>query len=100
MVTSKFCSNVALPTLISIIIPITRSKAPAHNKFHFVILYLLHFPTLYPISNVPLPEGRGTLSGNLRRRNMAVFTPSNVAPPTLPQPPESIYTNGNVFMGY
>jgi hypothetical protein len=29
-----------------------------HVKFHFLTLYLLHFPTLYPLSNVSLAEGR------------------------------------------
>jgi hypothetical protein len=30
----------------------------AHNKVHFLTLYLLHFLTLYPISNIPLQERR------------------------------------------
>jgi hypothetical protein len=32
-------------------------EAFAHNKAHLIIVYLLHFPALYPLSNVPLPDG-------------------------------------------
>jgi hypothetical protein len=46
------------PPNVKIKIPIPRSKVPAHNNTRFLILYLLHFPKLYPFSNVPLPEGR------------------------------------------
>jgi hypothetical protein len=60
----KFHSNSALKTSIPKH-PIILSKAlapftsifSAHNKVHFLTIYLLHFPKLYPLSNVPLPEG-------------------------------------------
>jgi hypothetical protein len=51
-------SNAVLPKLISKLIPFTRSKVPALYKVHFLTLYLLLFPKLYRISDVPLPEGR------------------------------------------
>jgi hypothetical protein len=54
----------ALSTLISKLISIIRSNAPAqlvssaHNKIHFQTLYPFYFLELYPLSNVPLPEGQ------------------------------------------
>jgi hypothetical protein len=55
MVTSTFRSNAALRTLIQKLHPIIGSKPPspllhsAHN---------VHILKLYPLSNVPIPEGR------------------------------------------
>jgi hypothetical protein len=31
--------------------------ASGHKKANFLTLHLLHFPTLYPFSDVPVPEG-------------------------------------------
>jgi hypothetical protein len=60
---NQFHSNAAIPTLISKLIPIIRSKSPlqilssAHNIVHTLSLYHFYFPKLYPSTNVPLPEG-------------------------------------------
>jgi hypothetical protein len=39
----------------------------AHNKFHFLTLYLIHFPTPYLLSSIHLSEGRA----------VAAWEPSN-----------------------
>jgi hypothetical protein len=35
---------------------------PNKKKAHLIILYLLHFPALYPLSNVPPPDGQAGTS--------------------------------------
>jgi hypothetical protein len=69
------------PSNVNINIPTIRSKSPAQilsyaeNKFHILTLYLIHFPKLYPPSNVPLPEDERALPGNLQSRKMLLLPP-------------------------
>jgi hypothetical protein len=66
--TSKFRPKIAL--LCKIVITMIGSKTLyqlpfcAHNKVHFLTLYLLHFPTFYLLSNLHLGEGRANTSWN------------------------------------
>jgi hypothetical protein len=66
------------PSIINTEIPIVYSKVLAHNKVHFLMLYLLHLPTLYPLRNVSLyQKDEWALPGNLQsKKNKIKFLPS------------------------
>jgi hypothetical protein len=53
-----------MSTLQRVLIPVILRKAlvqalfSAYNDVHFLTHHLPHFPTLYPLSYISLPEGR------------------------------------------
>jgi hypothetical protein len=71
------------------LIPIMLSKAPVQLLSSAPNPLPLHFPTLYPLSNVSIPEGRAALPRNLQNRK-------NISPPlnvvSLPPPPHFIFS--------
>jgi hypothetical protein len=63
LVTNSHVALNASHAALSMLIRISHQSSPsqllssAHKACHFLTLYLLHFPKLYPISEVYLPEG-------------------------------------------
>lgn len=82
-------SFVMLLSPFNLIIPIILSKAPAHLLIIFLALYLLHFPTIYPLSKVALPNGR---VGTAQEPSKTDFFPflKNVMPLPIFPPPLSL----------
>jgi hypothetical protein len=48
---------------------------PAHNKFNFPTLYLLHFPNRYLLSNLPYQKDERAFAGHLHTRTFLAYFP-------------------------
>jgi hypothetical protein len=89
---SKFHSNAALPTLLSKLIPMMRSRTSAqllfsaHNNVHILTLDLYHFLILYP-----LPEGRMGIAWELQVGKFFCSPSLNVVSLTTSLRPHFLY---------
>jgi hypothetical protein len=85
MLSSKFCLGVSLPMSVTKFHPNSvktfLSASPLvhnHEPDHFTSVYLLHFPTLYLPSSLPLPERLARTAWELSEQNIFCHLP----PPT------------------
>jgi hypothetical protein len=70
------------------------------NKIDFVSVLLPHFPTLYPHSDVPLPEGLAVTTGNRQKKALRQWVNHEARPPSCDPlryqaqcfPPNEVYS--------